>query len=229
MNASSISKPSVYDISPTISDRIGVFPGDTKFERAISLDIVKGDHIGLSALKTTVHLGAHADAPNHYMSNGEGIQERDLERYMGRCLVIYAKAKRGERIGKKHFSPQAQTKFLTQTLPSKILVFSGSFPDPDNWNSDFNSFEPALIESWAKSGVKTIGIDTPSIDPEDSKDLPAHKMVAQHDLSILEGLVLSKVPEGYYTLIALPLKIEGADASPVRAILVDDDGKAFPY
>ncbi len=227
--ARSKAKPGIYDITPVVSERIGVFPGDTKFQRNILLDIAKGDHIGLSSLTTTVHLGAHADAPNHYMSHGEGIGDRDLTRYLGRCLVLRAKAKPGDRIAKKHFSPQTQALLLLEPFPARILVFTGSFPNPEKWNSDFNSFEPALIDLWAQAGVKTIGIDTPSIDPEDSKDLPSHQMVAKHDLSILEGLVLNHVPEGFYTLIALPLKIENADASPVRAILIADKGQAFPF
>lgn len=79
--------------------------------------------------------------------------------------------------------------------------------------------DPALIELWAKAGVKLIGIDTPSIDPEDSKALESHQKVAQYDLAILEGLVLDQTFEGFYTLMALPMKLEGADAAPVRAIL----------
>jgi arylformamidase len=173
----------------------------------------------LSAIKTTVHLGAHADAPNHYSTNAEGIATRDLTRYLGEAIVIEANVPRGERITQKHLK--------TNEVCERMLIRTNTFPNPEKWNSDFASYSPELIESWAKRGVKTIGIDTPSIDPETSKDLPSHAMVAKYDLSILEGLDLKGVPEGYYTLIALPLKIENADASPVRAILVADDGLAF--
>lgn len=220
-------KPSIYDITPVISERLGVFPGDTKFSRQVVLDIAHGHNIGLSSVTTTVHLGAHADAPSHYMAHGEGIDVRQIERYLGRCLVVRAKGKRGERVGKKHFSPQSQQRL--KDLPPRVLVATDSFPDPENWNSDFCGFEPALIEEWAKAGVLTIGIDTPSIDPEDSKDLPSHKMVAKYDLSVIEGVVLTRIPEGFYTLIAVPLKIENADAAPVRALLIGDEGRAFPF
>jgi arylformamidase len=219
---SSASTPNIYDITPLISERIGVFPGDTNFTRTSVLSIDKGHNIDLSSIATTVHVGAHADAPNHYKKNGEGIDKRDLRRYFGRCLVLHAKVARGERVGKNHL-----TGAFAQQTAERILVSTGSFPSPNEWTSDFCSYEPALIEEWALKGVKTIGIDTPSIDPELSKDLPSHAMVAKHDLSILEGLVLTEVPEGFYTLIALPLKIENADASPVRAILVADEGKSF--
>lgn len=218
--------PKIYDITPVISERIGVWPGDIKFRREVSLDIEKGHNIGLSSMTMTTHLGAHTDAPNHYVAKGEAIDTRDLRRYMGRCLVIRATAPRGERVSKKHLeSPWSEASIWPA---DKILVVTGSFPDSNNWNSDFNSFDPALIEEWANAGIRTIGLDTPSIDPETSKDLPSHKMVARFDMSIIEGVVLTGVPTGLvYTLIALPLRIEGADASPVRAILVADEGRAF--
>ncbi len=215
----------IYDITPVISERIGVFPGDTKFQRSVLLDMKQGHNIGLSSVTTTVHLGAHADAPNHYDLSGVGIESRALTRYFGKCLVLLAKVARGERVARHHLDSRWQAN--TAWPADKILVATGSFPNPDQWNSDFCSFAPELIGTWAQAGVKTIGIDTPSIDPETSKDLPSHKMVALHDLSILEGLVLSEVPEGLYTLIALPLKIENADAAPLRAILVADEGRAF--
>lgn len=219
----------IFDITPLISSRLGVFPGDTSFQQNVLLDIAKGHNIGLSSITTTVHLGAHADAPNHYISGGGGIETRDLRRYLGKCLVLHAKAERGERISKAHLSSFAD-EFINEGVDkgaTRILIRTNSFPNPDQWNSDFNSYDPLLIEEWAQKGVKTIGIDTPSIDPESSKDLPSHAMVAKHDLSILEGLVLTDVAEGFYTLIALPLKIENADAAPVRAILIADDGRAF--
>jgi arylformamidase len=206
----------IIDITPLISPRLGVFPGDTPFSRTIALDFAKGDHLALSSMTATLHIGAHADSPGHYRAGGEDIAARDLARYMGRCLVVRANAKPGERVGRRHLSWKG-----AWDVP-RVLVATESFPDPDHWNSDFCSFEPTLIEEWAKAGVKLIGIDTPSIDPEDSKTLESHQMVAQHDLSILEGLVLTGVSEGYYTLVALPLKIEGADAAPVRAVLVEN-------
>ncbi len=215
-------KLTIYDITPTLSPRIGVFPGDKAFEQNVVLEISKGHNIGLSWMTASMHAGAHADAPNHYMPGGVGIHERDLTRYLGRCLVLHAKALRGERVSKHHLGGR-----LSVDGATRVLIQTGSFPNPDQWNSDFNSYDPSLIEEWAIAGVKTIGIDTPSIDPETSKDLPSHTMVAKYDLSILEGLVLTDVPEGFYTLIALPLKIENADAAPVRAILIADGGRAY--
>jgi len=104
-------------------------------------------------------------------------------------------------------------------LQPRVLFATGTFPDPENWNRDFAALSAELIDFLHDRGVITVGIDTPSIDLPDSKDLPAHKAVLRHDMAILEGLVLKDVPEGTYELIALPLPLVGFDASPVRAVL----------
>jgi arylformamidase len=210
----------IIDISPLVSEATGVFPGDTAFRRSVALDFKQGHNLLLSSIQTTLHIGAHADAPNHYSPQGAGVDERDLSRYLGHCLVLHANVPRGVRVSKSHFGEKWKN---TSHWPSaRILVRTDSFPDPDNWNSDFCSFDPGLIKEWAEAGVKLIGIDTPSIDPEDSKALEAHNVVARYDLAILEGLILGHVPEGYYTLLALPLKLKDADAAPVRAVLLED-------
>jgi len=167
----------------------------------------------LSSIRTTVHLGAHTDAPNHYDPNGVSIDERSLAYYLGPCQVISVSMPRGERIRTKDLGDKA-------VAASRVLFKTGSFPNPDQWNNDFNSLSVELIDRLASQQVVLVGIDTPSIDPADDKILESHKAVARHDLAILEGIVLTDVPDGFYTLVALPLRLRGADASPVRAILI---------
>jgi arylformamidase len=104
-------------------------------------------------------------------------------------------------------------------LPPRVLFATGTYPDPQNWNSDFAALSVELIDFLHERGVITVGIDTPSVDLFESKDLPAHKAILRRDMAILEGLVLKDVPEGTYELIALPLPLVGFDASPVRAVL----------
>ena len=104
-------------------------------------------------------------------------------------------------------------------LPARVLFATGTYPNPESWRTDFAALSPELIDLLHSRGVMTVGIDTPSIDLFDSKDLPAHKAILRHDMAILEGLVLQDVPEGVYELIALPLPLVGFDGSPVRAIL----------
>ncbi|NBW81674.1 hypothetical protein EBR21_07955, partial [bacterium] len=102
----------------------------------------------------------------------------------------------------------------------RVLFRTNSFPDPEQWQDDFCSLSPELISDLAARGVMTVGIDTPSVDPHDSKDLESHQALLRHDVAVLEGLDLSKVPDGEYTLVALPLPLVGFEASPVRAVLL---------
>ena len=202
----------LIDITPTVSERLAVWPGDVAYSRSVALDMQTGDNLTLSATHSTVHLGAHTDAPNHYAKDGAGISERPLEAYYGPCQVMRVNIKHGERILPAHLSGPV-------TAP-RVLFHTGTYPDPESWNGDFASLSPELIDFLANHGVVLVGIDTPSIDLSDDKVLLSHNAVARHDLAILEGIVLEDVKPGNYTLVALPLKLEGADASPVRAVLV---------
>ena len=101
----------------------------------------------------------------------------------------------------------------------RVLFATGSYPDPTRFNEDFVALAPEVVDALGARGARLVGIDTPSVDLFDSKDLPTHQACLRHDMAILEGLVLDAVPEGAYELIALPLKLQGFDASPVRAVL----------
>ncbi len=202
----------IIDITPVIGPEMAVFPGDQPFERDIALDFSKGDHLTLSSMKTSLHIGAHTDAPNHYAKEGVGIDQVDLAIYMGPCQVITINLERGKRISSEDFKTEIKTE--------RILFRTLSFPDPNNWNHDFVSLDPALVESLAKKGVKLVGIDTPSVDPADDKELLSHTAIWKNKMAILEGIVLNDVEDGTYELLALPIPIKDADASPVRAILI---------
>jgi arylformamidase len=201
----------IYDISPAITERLQVWPGDTAPTREVLLDIARGDNITLSTLRTTVHLGAHADAPSHYGAGAPAIHERRLDYYLGPCQVVRVAVPRATRI--------TMDKLTAPIQAERVLIATGTFPDPETFNTDFAALSPELVERCHEQGVNLIGIDSPSVDLFDSKDLPSHQMFLKCDMAILEGLVLRDVPEGVYELIALPLKLVGFDASPVRAIL----------
>jgi arylformamidase len=200
----------IWDITPKLGPSLAVWPGDTPLTREVLLDIDRSDTITLSTLHATVHLGAHADAPNHY-GRGPAIDARSLLFYLGPCQVMRVYPGRGERI-----SPSMLTR---EIATPRLLLATHTYPDPEHWNDDFAALEPELVDHLHAHGVRLVGIDTPSIDLFDSKDLPAHNRVLAHDMAVLEGLVLSDVPDGYYELIALPLPLVGFDASPVRAVL----------
>jgi arylformamidase len=216
----------IYDISPVISTRMNVWPGDTPVSREMVCDMAKGANITLSAVRVTLHLGAHADGPNHYSHPAPGVGERSLAYFLGPCQVIDAPVKPGTRV-----RPEDLMLPKGRIEAPRVLIRTGTFPDFEAWNQDFAGLSPDLIEflaaadvnagdaSVASRGVVTIGVDTPSVDLQESKDLPAHKAIARRDMQILEGLALKAVPAGVYELIALPLRMVGWDASPVRAVL----------
>jgi len=200
------------DISPPIDSSIHVWPGDTPFAHSINLDMKAGANITLSEIHTTVHVGAHADAPAHYVRDGMDIASRRLEFYIGRCVVLRVPVRRGERVIVEHLDGKVLS-------APRVLLRTGTFPNPRKWNNDFAYLSPALVEHLYQHGVMLVGIDTPSVDAFDSKTLEAHQVFAHNDMAMLEGLVLDHVEEGEYELIAPPLPLVGADASPVRAVL----------
>ncbi len=196
----------LIDISPVLSPRVAVWPGDVAFSRDISASFASGGNLDLSAIRTTLHVGAHTDGPSHYAAGAVGIDERPLETYVGPCEVLHVDIGRGERI-------------LPEPRCRRLLLRTGTFPDPDRFDTDFAALSAELIDWLADFGVILVGIDTPSVDLFADKALEAHSAIHRRDLAILEGIVLDHVAPGLYVLIALPLRIEGADASPVRAVL----------
>jgi len=208
--------PAVWDISPSLDERIAVWPGDTAFSRELVAEIgAPGSewNLAVSAIRTTVHVGAHADAPNHFNRDGVGIDAVPLIPYRGLCQVIDLAKARGSLIVPEDL------RCLSLRAP-RLLFKTGSFPDPQQFNTDFVAFSPELIPWLKAKGMILIGIDTPSVDPFSSKSLPAHHATRSGSgVSILEGLDLSEISAGLYELVALPLRLQGADASPVRATL----------
>lgn len=207
----------IWDLTPPITPALKVWPGDTPYSREVLCSIEAGANITLSTVRATVHLGAHADGPNHYASEREGargIGERKLEHYLGACHVLRAPVARGSRVRVADIEGG-----LGQVNCPRVLIATGTYPDAEAWNEDFAGLSVELVDALALRGVITIGVDTPSVDLFSSKDLEAHRAIFRHDIAILEGLVLHEIPPGQYELIALPLKLPGVDASPVRAVL----------
>ncbi len=202
---------SIIDISPLISARIAVWPGDVPFSRLVGQSMEQGGNLELSSIITTLHLGAHADAPSHYVPAGAGMAETGLSPYLGPCQVMRVSLPRGARIMPTH---------VGGILAPRVLFRTDSFPDPDRFTTDFNSLSPELIDHLHGKGCVLAGLDTPSVDPFESTALESHRALARTGMRNLESLALGRVEPGLYTLIALPLKIDGADASPVRAVLI---------
>lgn len=202
----------LIDISPPLSPRLAVWPGDTPFAQERSWAIGPGCPVNVSRITMSTHAGAHADAPLHYAADGVAIDGLDLARYIGPCRVIDVR-KNGGRIGPDDLHP-----FLND-VPPRVLLRTYDRAPVETWDPHFTSVAADAIDFLALHGVALIGVDTPSLDPEASKTLDAHHAVRRNSMSILEGLVLDAVAPGDYELIALPLRLAELDAAPVRAVL----------
>jgi arylformamidase len=203
--------PRLWDISQTLRPDLPVWPGDIAFTARRTWDMDAGSPVNVSAFETSTHAGTHADAPLHYDAAGAASAELDLSPYLGLCRLVDARAC-GAVIGAGFVEALGD-------LPPRVLFRTyGAFPHAA-WRSDFTTVSADAITALARRGVRLIGIDGPSLDPEDSKAMDAHHAVLAADMRILEGLVLDEVPPGDYELIALPLKLAGLDAAPVRAVL----------
>jgi arylformamidase len=206
------SSTALWDISPPVHAGAPVFPGDTPYRQRWAATIGADCPVNVSAIEMSPHVGAHADAPLHYDPAGAAIGTLDLAPYIGRCRVIHA-------IG---CGPLVQWRHLEHALhelPPRVLVRTYAQAPLDRFDDALAAYAADTVERLAASGVKLLGIDTASIDPASSKALPSHQAVRRLGLRVLENLVLDDVPEGDYELIALPLKLIDADASPVRAVL----------
>ncbi len=206
-----LAPPRLWDLSPPVSASSPLLPGDQPFALQWTARLSPDCPVNLSAVSTSPHVGAHADAPLHYAHGAPAIDAVDLAPYLGPCRVIHA-IDVGPLVRPEHLA------HAVHQLPPRVLVRTARQADR-HWRDDFSAYAPETLAWLAGLGVQLVGIDTASVDPASSKSLDAHQQLRQHDLRVLENLVLDEVPEGDYELIALPLKWVGACASPVRAIL----------
>lgn len=209
MTASKTSRR-MWDISQELRPDLPVWPGDTEFSHARTWKMEEGSPVNVSAVTLSTHTGAHADAPLHYAPDGPDIASVALEPFLGECLVVDARG----------VGAQIDIADLPHLDSADRVLFRtfDRFPH-EEWDAQTTAIAAETIDWLAVQGVRLVGIDGPSIDPQNSKTMDAHKAVLRHDMRVLEGLVLDDVEPGRYELIALPLPIVRGDASPVRAIL----------
>lgn len=206
----------LWDISPPVDARSPVFPGDTVYSQVWGATIGPGCPVNVSAITLSPHTGAHADAPLHYEAGAAAIGAVALEPFLGPCRVIHAIGA-GPLVEMRHLAHALPP--VGPPLPARVLVRTYAKAPLEAFDPECAAFAPATVEALAELGVVLVGIDTASVDPVASKTLDSHQVLRRRGLRVLENLVLDDVPEGDYELIALPLKLAAADASPVRAIL----------
>jgi len=211
MPASTPSAPrKLWDISPPVDENAAVFPGDTTYSQTLHFSLEPGCPVNVNSITLSPHTGAHADAPLHYANGESTVGELDLAPYLGPCRVIHC-LDCGPLVLPQHIA------HALDGLPPRVLLRT-SRKASQAWDA-FTAIAPDTLALLASKNICLIGIDTPSVDPATSQDLPSHHQLLAHGLRVLENLVLDEVAEGDYELIALPLKLTRADASPVRAVL----------
>jgi arylformamidase len=202
----------LWDISPPVHAGSPVFPGDTAYAQQWVASITPGCPVNVGAITFSPHTGAHADAPLHYDPDGAAIGAVDLQAFIGPCRVVHA-------IGCGPLVRPEHLAHAMDALPPRVLVRVYERMPQDRFDHALPAFAPETISLLAERGVVLVGTDSASVDPAQSKTLPSHQVLRQHGLRVLENLLLDDVPEGDYELIALPLRLTTADASPVRAVL----------
>lgn len=202
----------LYDASVPIGIGAAVWPGDRPFALDWTMEMRKGDSVNVSAIHVSAHTGTHVDAFLHF-GEGEDAASMDLEKYVGPAVVVDARphVEKGE--------VAASALDGLDLAGARVLLRTREAITPWEFHRDFTPPSPALARRLASAGAHLCGTDAPSMDRFDAKDLVVHKALAAGRVAIVENLALAHVPPGRYDLVAAPLKIQGADGCPVRAVL----------
>ena len=192
----------IYDISQELFS-CAVYPGDPSPVRTTLASLEQGDIINLTSLSLCAHNGTHLDAPAHFIGGGKTIDEVDPAAYMGACYVTHhdgdVTALRAEAI------LQAAARL---GAPDRILIGGKA------------TVTESAARVFAEAGIKLIGNESQSVGPVDAP-MAVHLILLGADVLLLEGVVLSHVPEGVYFLSAAPLKLGGCEGAPCRAMLLE--------
>lgn len=199
------------DISQRLHNGIAEWPGDTPFSYEVRFLKADTGSVNIGKMTTSMHMGTHIDAPFHYDDNGMKVHELPIDVYIGKARVIDVSGL--ESVGRSDLEG------IDFGGVERILLKTSSRPNQDVFPETFTILRPDIGPLLNEQGVRLIGVDTPSVDPEESKTLDAHHSLHENGLLILENIVLSEIEPGDYELIALPLPIEGGDGSPVRAVV----------
>ncbi|WP_143416316.1 arylformamidase [Geobacillus sp. E263] len=199
------------DISQRLDEKVAVWPGDTPFSYRVNWSKEESGSVNVGQITMSTHTGTHIDAPFHFDNEGKRVLDLDLDIYIGPARVIYLPNK--TKIG----VDELQSVNLEGV--TRLLIYTGFWKNRTVFPEAIPHIEPELASYLSERGIRLIGVDLPSVDPLDSKELPAHHELTRHGIHILEGIVLDHVAPGDYELIALPLPLAEADGSPVRAVL----------
>jgi len=206
----------IYDVSVGISPQMPVWPGDPPVSLKRVSEIAKGANANVSRLECGVHIGTHVDAPSHFIDGAPDVETLSMKVLNGRAYVVdlpEADVLDAETLEEAGIPPRTR-RLLFKTRNSEFWPSEGS-----EFRTDFVGVDRSGAEWLVKKGVQLVGIDYLSIAPY-KQSRPTHRVLLNAGVVVIEGLDLSQVSRGRYTLHCLPLKLMGSDGAPARAILV---------
>ena len=189
----------IYDISQGVFD-CKVYPGDPKPEKQILCATDAGDLYNLTAFSMCAHNGTHIDAPFHFLDNGKTVGQMELRIFVGDCYVARHNG---------DVSAADAAAILQKAADAPRILIAGPVV-----------VTPEAAEVFANSGICLVGNESQSVGPENAP-MQVHKILLAKDIALLEGVVLTDIPEGHYFLSAAPLNLGGADGAPCRAYLIE--------
>ncbi|MCF6138868.1 arylformamidase [Pseudalkalibacillus berkeleyi] len=201
----------IWDISQPLKDGVPTWPGDTPFTFKLNWTKEETGSVNVGNLSLSTHTGTHVDAPYHFDDDGKRMLDLQPELYVGDALVVHLE-------NRESITPD-DLKGYDLSNVERLLIKTSSWKDRSQFPESITYLSPELAPFLKENGIRLIGVDVPSVDQLDSKDLASHHSLLNHDIHILESVILDEVEEGVYELIALPLPLADSDASPVRAIL----------
>lgn len=210
----------IWDISMPIRSGMLAWPGDPQVSLEPVTRIAAGDEANVSELRLSTHSGTHVDPPSHFLDGTAAAGDLPLSTLIGEAVVVEIPRRTGaiEPADLERAGLEGDTRVLFKTANSTLRrLAGGSFPD------DFVGLSAAAASWLVDRGVRLVGIDFLTIEPEPAPGHPVHLALLEAGVVIVEGLDLSSVPAGRYQLACLPLRIEGGDGAPARAVLIRDE------
>ena len=200
----------IHDITLRVSEDLAVWPGDMPYRRVWQTRMEEGASVNLSAMQCSLHLGTHVDAPLHFHEHGAGVDSMDLNPFIGPATVLDFSASKDIRVAS----------LQQHSFHPRLLLRTTAWRDRTAFPTELPVIHPDVPRYLGGRGVVLLGVDMPSVDPLDSQELAIHRALHTAGIAILESAYLDEVGGGDYHLVALPLRIAGADGSPVRAVLL---------